>query len=53
VLGPAPGSLPGEEGQFVVHWTDGDRAFEIRHPGTFFVEITGGDGQRMIEVLGY
>jgi hypothetical protein len=53
VTGPAPGAQPAEEGQFVVHWTDGDRAFEIRHPGTFFAEIAGGDDQRMIEVLGY
>lgn len=53
VAGPAPGALPAEEGQFVVHWTDGERAFEIRHPGTFFAEITGETGQRMIEVLGY
>jgi hypothetical protein len=53
VAGPAPGAPPAEEGQFVLHWTDGERAFEIRHPGTFFAEITGETGQRMIEVLGY
>ncbi len=53
VPGPAPGALPAEEGQFVAHWTDGHRAFEIRHPGTLYAEITGEDGQRMIEVLGY
>ena len=53
VMGPTAGSLPVEKGQFVVHWTDGERAFEIRHPGTFYVEITGETGQRMIEVLGY
>jgi hypothetical protein len=51
--GPAPGALPAEEGQFVVHWTDGERAFEIRHPGTLYAEITGETGQRKIEVLEY
>jgi hypothetical protein len=53
VMGPAPGAPHAEEGQFVAHWTDGERAFEVRHPGTFFAEIAGGDDQRMIEVLGY
>jgi hypothetical protein len=52
VAGPAPGGPPAEEGQFVVHWTDGERSFEIRHPGTLFAEIGGETGQRMIEVLG-
>jgi hypothetical protein len=51
--GPAPGAPPAEEGQLVVHWTDGERSFEIRNPGTLFAEIAGGDNQRMIEVLGY
>jgi hypothetical protein len=53
VPGPAPGGFPAEEGQFVVHWTDGERSFEIRHPGTLFAEIGGETGQRMIEVLGH
>jgi hypothetical protein len=53
LAGPAPGGFPAEEGQFVAHWTDGDRAFEIRHPGTLYAEITGETDQRMIEVLGY
>jgi hypothetical protein len=51
--GPAPAGPPAEKGQFVVHWTDGERAFEIRHPGTLFAEITGETDQPTIEVLGY
>jgi hypothetical protein len=53
VPGPAPGGLPVEEGQFVAHWTDGERSFEIRHPGTLFAEIAGETDQPTIEVLGY
>jgi hypothetical protein len=53
VPGPAPGGPPAEEGQLVVHWTDGERSFEIRHPGTLFAEIAGETDQPTIEVLGY
>jgi hypothetical protein len=52
IPGPAPGAPPWEEGQLVVHWTDGERAFEVRNPGTLFVEIAQEDDAPTITVLG-
>jgi hypothetical protein len=53
VSGPAPGAPPAEPGQSVVHYTDGGgRAFEIRRPGTLFVELAQGDDAPTIDVLG-
>jgi hypothetical protein len=52
VSGPAPGAPPAEPRQYVVHWTDGERAFEVRRPGTLFLEIGGEDGGPTITVLG-
>jgi hypothetical protein len=51
-LGPAPGATPAEDGQLVVHWTDGERAFEVRNPGTLFVELAQEDDAPTITVLG-
>jgi hypothetical protein len=52
--GPAPGAPPAEEGQVVVHWTDGQgNSFELRNPGTLFVEIAQEDDAPTITVLGY
>ncbi|MGH2723893.1 MAG: hypothetical protein ACRDI0_06440 [Actinomycetota bacterium] len=53
VPGPAPQSIyPAEDGQGVVHWTDGERSFEIRRPGMLFVEIVQEEGGPTITVLG-
>ena len=52
IVGPAPGAPPGEEGQLVVHWTNEGRAFEVRNPGTLFVEIAQEDDAPTITVLG-
>jgi hypothetical protein len=50
--GPAPGAPPAEDGQVVVHWTDGERYFEARNPGTLFVELAQEDDAPTITVLG-
>lgn len=51
--GPAPGGFPAEDGQVVVHWTDGEgRAIEARNPGTLFAELAQEDDAPTIEVLG-
>lgn len=52
VIGPAPGAPPAEEGQLVVHWTDGERSVEARNPGTLFVEIAQESDAPTITVLG-
>jgi hypothetical protein len=53
VLGPAPQSIyPVEDGQGVVHWTDGERFIEVRRPGMLFVEIVQEEGAPTITVLG-
>jgi hypothetical protein len=53
VPGPAPGGFPAEEGQVVVHWTDGQgNSFEARNPGTLFVELAQEDDAPTITVLG-
>ena len=52
-LGPAPGAPPAEDGQLVVHWTDGQgHSFEARNPGTLFVELAQEDDAPTITVLG-
>jgi hypothetical protein len=51
--GPAPGAPPAEDGQVVVHWTDGEgRAFEARNPGTLFAELAQEDDAPTVTVLG-
>jgi hypothetical protein len=51
--GPAPGGFPAEDGQVVVHWTDGQgRAIEARNPGTLFAELAQEDNAPTVEVLG-
>jgi hypothetical protein len=51
--GPAPGGFPAEDGQVVVHWTDGrGRAFEARNPGTLFAELAQEDDAPTVTVLG-
>jgi hypothetical protein len=51
--GPAPGAPPAEDGQVVVHWTDGQgRAFEARNPGTLFAELAQEDDAPTVTVLG-
>jgi hypothetical protein len=51
--GPAPGAPPAEDGQVVVHWTDGrGRAFEARNPGTLFAELAQEDDAPTVTVLG-
>jgi hypothetical protein len=51
--GPAPGAPPAEDGQVVIHWTDGHgHSFEARNPGTLFAELALGDNPRTITVLG-
>lgn len=52
VIGPAPGAPPSEEGQLVVHWTDGKRSVEARNPGTLFAELAQEDDAPTITVLG-
>lgn len=52
VDGPAPGAPPADDGQGVVHWTDGERAIEIRRPGMLFVELAQEEGAPTITVLG-
>lgn len=53
VPGPAPGGFPAEEGQVVVHWTDGQgNSFEARNPGTLFAELAQEDDAPTITVLG-
>ncbi|HYZ10537.1 MAG TPA: hypothetical protein VE962_01430 [Actinomycetota bacterium] len=52
VAGPAPGAPPAEEGQQVIHYTDGRRSFEVRRPGTLFVELAQEDDAPTIRVLG-
>ena len=51
--GPAPGGFPAENGQVVVHWTDGQgRSFEARNPGTLFAELAQEDDAPTVTVLG-
>jgi hypothetical protein len=51
--GPAPGALPDEDGQVVVHWTDGrGRAIEARNPGTLFAELAQEDDAPTVTILG-
>jgi hypothetical protein len=51
--GPAPGAPPAEEGQLVVHWSDGQgRAFEARNPGTLFAELAQESDAPTVTVLG-
>jgi hypothetical protein len=51
--GPAPGGFPAEDGQVVVHWTDGEgRSVEARNPGTLFAELAQEDDAPTVEVLG-
>lgn len=52
ISGPAPGAPPAEEGQGVVHWSDGERSVEIRRPGMLFVELAQADDAPTITVLG-
>ena len=53
IPGPAPGGFPAEEGQLVVHWTDGQgNSFEARNPGTLFAELAQEDDAPTITVLG-
>lgn len=52
VMGPAPGAPPAEEGQVVIHYTDGQRSIELRRPGTLFVELAQEDDAPTIRVLG-
>ncbi|HEX2030554.1 MAG TPA: hypothetical protein VHL78_04020 [Actinomycetota bacterium] len=52
VPGRAPGAPPGEDGQGVVHWTDGQRSIELRRPGMLFVELAQGEDAPTITVLG-
>jgi hypothetical protein len=50
--GPAPGAPPAEEGQLVIHYTDGQRSVEVRRPGTLFLELAQEDDAPTIRVLG-
>jgi hypothetical protein len=51
--GPAPGGFPAEDGQVVVHWTDGQgKAIEARNPGTLFAELAQESNAPTITVLG-
>jgi hypothetical protein len=52
VAGPAPGAAPAEEGQLVLHYTDGRRSVEVRRPGTLFLELAQEDDAPTIRVLG-
>lgn len=52
VVGPAPGAPPAEEGQLVIHYTDGERSVEVRRPGTLFLELAQEDDAPTIRVLG-
>lgn len=52
VAGPAPGAPPAEEGQLVIHYTDGERSVEVRRPGTLFLELAQEDDAPTIRVLG-
>jgi hypothetical protein len=51
VAGPAPGAPPAEEGQLVIHYTDGRRSVEVRRPGTLFLELAQEDDAPTIRVL--
>jgi hypothetical protein len=51
VDGPAPGAPPAEEGQLVIHYTDGERSVEVRRPGTLFLELAQEDDAPTIRVL--
>jgi hypothetical protein len=51
--GPAPGAPAAEDGQVVVHWTDGEgRSFEARNPGTLFAELAQEDDAPTVTILG-
>jgi hypothetical protein len=53
IVGTPPGGSPPEEGQLVVHWTDGQgRAIEARNPGTLFAELAQEDDAPTVTILG-